>query len=113
MTNILVINTRSVDGATVLSPQSDIDMSRAPTMRDAIKAALGGTPTRLVIDLSSVDYVDSSGIATLVEALKWTREGKVPLALAGLRPRVKTLLDITKLSSLFTTCGSVEEACKA
>lgn len=108
----LVIKSSTVEGTTVLAPQSDIDMSRAPAMRDAIKSALASKPSKLVIDLSVVDYVDSSGIATLVEALKWTREAKVGLALAGLRPRVKTLLEITKLTALFTTRPTVEEACK-
>lgn len=112
MNTPLVIKSSTVDGTTVLAPQSDIDMSRAPTMRDAIKSALAAKPTKLVIDMSVVDYVDSSGIATLVEALKWTREAKVALALAGLRPRVKTLLEITKLSAMFTTRTTVEDACK-
>jgi len=112
MNTPLVIKSTTVNGSTVLAPQSDIDMSRAPTMRDAIKSALEAKPSKLVIDLSVVSYVDSSGIATLVEALKWTREGKVGLTLAGLSPRVKTLMEITKLSAMFTTRATVEEACK-
>lgn len=112
MNTPLVIKSSTINGSTVLAPQSDIDMSRAPTMRDAIKSALAAKPSRLVIDLSVVNYVDSSGIATLVEALKWTREEKVELALAGLSPRVKTLMEITKLSAMFTTRATVEEACK-
>jgi anti-sigma B factor antagonist len=113
MSTPLVIKNSTIDSSTVLSPQSDIDMARAPAMRDAIKQALTTKPSRLVIDLSVVDYVDSSGIATLVEALKWTREANIALSLAGLRPRVKTLLEITKLSAMFTTRTTVEEACKA
>jgi len=112
MNTPLIIKSSTINGSTVLAPQSDIDMSRAPTMRDAIKSALAAKPSRLVIDLSVVNYVDSSGIATLVEALKWTREEKVGLALAGLSPRVKTLMEITKLSPMFTTRATVEEACK-
>jgi len=109
----LVIKSSTVETSLVLAPQSDIDMSKAPTMREAIKTALAAKPRNLVIDLSAVNYVDSSGIATLVEALKWTREAKISLALAGLQPRVKTLLEITKLSSMFAVRTTVEEACKA
>jgi anti-anti-sigma factor len=108
----LIIKSSTIETSLVLAPQGDIDMSKAPAMREAIKTALEAKPAKLVIDLSAVTYVDSSGIATLVEALKWTREGRISLTLAGVQPRVKTLLDITKLASMFAVRTTVEEACK-
>jgi len=65
----------------------------------------GETLENLVIDLSDVPYVDLSGVATLLEALRITRSRKTGLQLRGLHDRPRYLLEVTGLLSLFETSG--------
>ncbi len=59
------------------------------------------------LDLSDVPYIDCSGIATLLEALKIARACKTNLRLTGLHDRPLYLLEVTGLLSLFETCGHI------
>ncbi|MFT3685232.1 MAG: STAS domain-containing protein [Phycisphaerales bacterium] len=67
-------------------------------------------PTRVVIDLSAVSYMDSSGLATLVEALQSSRKNKYKLVICCLQPRVRAIFDIAKLATVFTIAPTLESA---
>jgi anti-sigma B factor antagonist len=62
-------------------------------------------PDALTVDLSEVPYIDSSGIATLIEALKIARNHETTLRLAGLQQRLLHLLEVTGVLSLFEAKG--------
>jgi anti-anti-sigma factor len=62
---------------------------------------------KLTLDLSDVPYMDLSGVATLLEALKIARARKTELELTGLHDRPRYLLEVTGLLSVFETCGRV------
>lgn len=100
----------AVGNSTVLAPIGDIDMSRASSIRKAVTNAMRDRPAKLVIDMSQVPYVDSSGIATLVEALQLSMKNKSRLILVGISPKVRSAFEITKLVGMFTIAASVEEA---
>jgi anti-sigma B factor antagonist len=68
-----------------------------------------GAPPVVVIDLSSLSYLDASGIATLLEALKAARERLVTLRLAGISGQARTLAEILHLDKVFRSCGSEVE----
>ncbi len=110
MNRDLVIERLSEGTATVLRPMGDIDMARAPAMRSAVAAAVRDRPPTLILDLSQVSYVDSSGIATLVEALQVSIRNKVRLVLVGINPRVQSAFEITRLVGLFTISETVTKA---
>ena len=99
--------------ATVLTPRGDIDMSCSPHFREALRQAQESRPTRLVVDMSGVGYMDSSGLATLVEAMKMTRSGGTKLVLSGLSDRVKAIFEIARLEKYFTITPSVDVGIKA
>ena len=102
------------DGVVVVSPQGDIDMSRSPVLRGVIQEQFGQpSMRRLVIDLESVSYMDSSGLATLVEAMRTAKGGSVDLALAALHPRVRAVFEIAKLDTVFTITETLDEALSA
>jgi anti-sigma B factor antagonist len=94
----------------VLTPKGDVDMARSPVLRKAIGDAMKSSPDRLVLDLSAVSYMDSSGLATLVEALQNSRKGAVPLSLCALTPRVRSILEIARLNTVFSLFDSREQA---
>jgi anti-sigma B factor antagonist len=98
----LEIRTESVGDAHVLAPQGDIDMARSPVLRRALLEGMKAKPARLLLDLSGVPYMDSSGLATLVEALQNARKAQVTLALCSLTPRVKSILEIARLNTVFS-----------
>jgi len=60
----------------------------------------------VVIDLSKVSYLDTSGFATLVEALKAARECSVKLRLVGVNGQVRVLAEIVELTRIFEAFGS-------
>jgi anti-sigma B factor antagonist len=83
-----------------------IDMESSPAVRERLLALLQ-VPDRkiLIVDLSAVTHIDSSGIATLIEALRIARSNKTELRLEGLQGRLLQFFEGTGILSLFN--GSV------
>jgi len=74
-------------------------------MRASLSKALRGKPATLTVDLSGVTYIDSSGVATLLEAVRIARKQGTRLVLAGVHDQTRYLLEITHLDSLFDIAG--------
>ncbi|MCC6320251.1 MAG: STAS domain-containing protein [Phycisphaerales bacterium] len=96
------IRAETVDGATVVSPVGDVDLTASPVLRNELKRVHTSKPPRLVIDLSQVPYMDSSGVATLVEAMQISRKNGTKLVLCSMQPRVKSIFEIARLDTVFT-----------
>ena len=92
-----------------ISIHGDIDYSRAPELRQALLAQLDSKPARLIVDLSNVPYMDSSGVATLVEAFQVQRERGGQLVLCALQPKVKGIFEIARLDTVFQIVDSCAE----
>ena len=80
------------------------------TLRDAAREALRNGAKLLVLELSGVNYIDSSGIGELVSAYTVAKNSGANLVLVGLTKRVTDLLQITKLYTVFSAFDSVEAA---
>jgi anti-sigma B factor antagonist len=79
-----------------------IDIDSSPAIRDRLLALLLGSYAKKVsIDLSAVTHIDSSGVATLIEALRVARGNRTELKLRGLDGRLLRLFEVTGLLSLF------------
>ena len=79
-----------------------IDIDSSPALRGRLLALLQAPHPKIVsIDLSAVTHIDSSGVATLIEALKIARRNKTELRLQGLHDRLLRLFDATGIQSLF------------
>ena len=89
------------NGLTVCSVDGEIDINSSPDIKKAFDKVLSKKTPRIVINLSRVTYVDSSGLATLVEILKNMKAYGGKLRLANLSPKIKSLFEITKLEKLF------------
>lgn len=98
----LEIASESLPDGVLLAPSGEIDLARSPSMRAQVAEAMKQSPRRVVIDLSKVPYMDSSGVATLVEALQISRKTGAKLFLCGLTPRVRSILEISRLDTVFT-----------
>jgi anti-sigma B factor antagonist len=102
------------DGALVcLVGSVDIDSSSA--FRDQLLALLENRHTSMVtVNLFAVSKIDSSGIATLIEALKIARAGKTELRLQGLHDELLRIFEFTGLVSLFNGSGNtmIQSGCE-
>ncbi len=97
----MVVRVEDRDGTLFLFPEGDVDLHRSPALRDQLRKAAQKKPKRLVVDLSGVPYMDSSGVATLVEAMQITRKQSTALVLCGLQDRVRSIFEIARLDMVF------------
>jgi len=79
-------------------------------LRQRLKDLVDAGQTRIILDLAGVDYIDSAGLGTLVAAFSSVRRAGGELKLANLTGRVRGLMQITRLSTLFDVYDSVEHA---
>ena len=106
----LTVDISERDGVAVLAPQGDVDMNASPALRASIRPLVSKDKSRVVIDLSGVPYMDSSGVATLVEAMKLVRNHKGSLALCGMNDRVRGIFEIARLDQYFSIHDSIDAA---
>lgn len=98
------------ENATVVQLTGEVDMSHSPSVHQALVEVLERKPLRLVIDLTEVSYMDSSGVGVLVDALRRMRTIGGKLALVAVAPRVLSVLQITKLDQFFEMYSTLPEA---
>lgn len=101
---LTIENQESGDGV-VLQVTGDVDMESSPRLRDEIKKSIKKKPASLKLRLADVPYIDSSGIAVLIEGMKWTQKKKVAYALVDISDSVRDVLQMSKLLSVFTVEG--------
>lgn len=80
----------------------EIDLYTAPQLRDALVGALEDGARRLVIDMSRVEFCDSTGISVLLSAMKRSRDKEGDLELVAPKPAVTKVLEVTGLDEVFT-----------
>ncbi|MDP8299663.1 MAG: STAS domain-containing protein [Candidatus Tantalella remota] len=104
------INMEDMNGVTIVRMNGDIDINSAPDVKKSFDTTVSEKKDKVVINLKEVGYVDSSGLATLVEILKNLRSYGGKLKLTNLSAKVKGLFEITKLDKLFDIVPEEEDA---
>jgi anti-sigma B factor antagonist len=97
----------------VLACVGRMDAQVSDLLKDRIRQLLDEGATRLVMDMEGLDFLDSSGLGALVSCLRRVKEKKGEIKLAGLRPEVRSIFEITRVSRLFHICETVPDALKA
>ena len=95
------------DGVLVFQVDGEINISTSPELKKQFEKQ---SSKKVVVDLLKVNYIDSSGLATLVEILKRTKMQGGMLGLSGLSDKVKSLFEITKLDKLFQVSATQDDA---
>ncbi len=109
----LEIQQRRTAGMPVLSLTGRLDFDTAPGLRKALMKHAGGSESPLILDLSGLEFIDTAGVATLIEAeLRW-RDGKGRMVLFGLREPIAVAVDTMHVTDLFTVVAGEEEAARA
>ncbi len=101
------VKTFEKEGVFVFQVNGEINISTSPELKKNFEKQ---PSKKIVVDLEKVNYIDSSGLATLVEILKKTKSQSGSLGLAGMSDKVKSLFEITKLDKLFSIFKNQEEA---
>lgn len=96
--------------AVVLELGGEIDMKSFTKLKDKFKELYRDKPQVLVVNMTQVDFMDSSGLATLVGALKWCRQNGSELKLVGLNQHVRSVFEICRLESIFQIYNTEAEA---
>ncbi len=104
------IKVEDKNGIKVCSAEGDIDINTSPQVKKTFDKLVQSKSEKVVINLERVAYIDSSGLATLVEVLKNFKKIGGRLKLCNLPGKVKSLFEITKLEKLFDIKDTEEEA---
>ncbi len=102
--------TETIDDGLLICFGGEIDYSNSPDLRHVIHQALARKPDRLIIDLTGVPYMDSSGVAVLVEALQGQTKNKKQLILSNLQTKVQGIFEIARLDTVFQITDDIEQA---
>jgi anti-sigma B factor antagonist len=103
---------REVNGNLVVTLTGEIDLDRAPAVRrqllDCVKRQQD-----VLVDLSAVTYIDSSGIASLVEALQWAKRRGSDLRLVAVSAQAIRVFELARLDKVFSIHPTIDAALAA
>jgi len=104
--------TRNTNGTTIVDVTGHIDIGSSPRLRKTMLESLKSCQ-RLAANLAAVKYIDSSGIASLLEVLKEARNTRKTFVLFGLTVGVREVLQLTRLTGVFEIYEREDEAVAA
>ena len=99
-----------IAGWTVVSVYGELDVATSPSLRERLIRLVGDGSTRLVLDLQGVDFLDSTGLGTIVSALKRARTHGGDLRLVCTEARIRRLFEITGLDKAVPLHASLDDA---
>ncbi|MAS55272.1 anti-sigma factor antagonist [Nocardioides sp.] len=106
----LTLETRDVDGRTIVAVGGEIDVYTAPKLRDKITELVAAGTYDLVIDMEAVEFLDSTGLGVLVGGLKKVRAHDGSLHLICNQDRLLKIFRITGLAKVFVIHETAEAA---
>lgn len=102
-----------IERPNVLPLEGEIDLHVSPRVAASLRAMLKEKPRQLVVDLSQVSYIDSSGLAILIEGMQTIEGYGGKFALAGLQESVRPIFEIARLDQVFRIFPDVYSALAA
>ncbi len=100
------------EGTLVLLLKGDVDLESSPVAREILLECVA-RKRPVIADLSAVSYIDSSGVASLVESLQQARKGNTDFALAAVSDSAMRVLQLARLDQVFTIFETVEDGLAA
>lgn len=107
--NLVVVHAHT-ESADVLSLIGELDMVSSPRFVCQAAEALRAGAKRLLVELDGVDFVDSAGLAALLNVLRRSTAAKARMILVGVQPPVRSVLAQTRLEREFTFAENVADA---
>ncbi len=106
------IKTNTVNNIKVLKISGSFDVYTAGPAREWIQTASSEFPSNIVIDMSEVQFIDSTALAILVQGMRRSRERNGDIYLCSLQQPVRMVLELTRLDKVFEIYSNEAEACK-
>ncbi|MEP6603043.1 MAG: STAS domain-containing protein [Spartobacteria bacterium] len=103
----------STDHPNVLALEGEIDLHVSPRIAISLAQITQEKPDRVVVDLTKVTYIDSSGLAVLIEGMQHVEEYSGRFALVGLHENVRSIFEIARLDQVFRIYSDVDTALAA
>ncbi|HKV48600.1 MAG TPA: STAS domain-containing protein [Candidatus Acidoferrales bacterium] len=108
------IAVRTSDGTSIVELNGDITMRTTPQVRKVLLDQFRDKQShRVIVNMSGVRYIDSAGVASLVEALRVSRDLKSRFALCGLGKVARQVLELTRLTKVFEIHDDEQQALSA
>jgi anti-sigma B factor antagonist len=105
----VILDTRTEGPWTVVEVAGELDLHTSPPLRDHLLELIQGSVDHLALDLTTVDFMDSSSLGSLVTCLKRVRERDGRLVLVGVGGTPMKILTLTGLDRVFDIVGSTAE----
>jgi anti-sigma B factor antagonist len=85
----------------VLAPEGELDLHASPLVKEQIEPLIAQQRPTVIVDLSGVSYIDSSGLAVFIEAMQRVQSYGGKFGLCGLRENVRHIFSIARLDQIF------------
>ena len=106
----LDVDTGQVGASSLLTLRGEIDVYTAPRLRQAIIDLVDGGAAHIIVDMSAVDFLDSTGLGVLVGGLKRVKVKDGSLSIVTSQDKILKIFDITGLNKVFPIHDSVDAA---
>ena len=104
------IKVRYTESVIILEVGGSLDISNADQIRKALVDAISAESAHVVVNLRNLYFVDSSGLAALVQGWKRARQHHGNLCLSNVQPPVRMILELTRFDKVFEIFVSEEDA---
>ncbi len=104
------VQIRNTDDVSIIDCAGEVDLYSSPRLRDALLGQLRAGGRSVLVNMTEVGYIDSSGIATLVEGLQLSRRTQTRFALYGLQSNARSVLELARLNKVFAIFDDEQEA---
>ncbi len=104
------LKVRTAESVKIIDCSGDIDLYSSTELREALLAQMQSGTSGVLVNMTEVTYVDSSGVATLVEGLQMSRQTNTKFGLFGLRSNARSVLQLARLDKVFITFENEAQA---
>lgn len=105
----LITDVQNENGVCLVTARGEVDISNAQSLRTVLQS-VDSAEKAVIVDISGVTYMDSSGFAVLLETARRLRPRNVPLHLVGSNTTITRLMEITRLNTVFVMHPTLAEA---
>ena len=104
------VQVRNATDVSIIDCSGDVDLYSSTSLRETLLKEMQSGVRSVLVNMTDVTYVDSSGIATLVEGLQLSRQTKTRFGLFGLRSNARSVLELARLHKVFLIFDNEQDA---
>jgi len=108
--HVLKVRLRKLNDVAIIECSGEVDLYSSTQLREALVKELNGAASSVLINMTGISYIDSSGIATLLEGLQLSKKTQKRFGLYGLQKNARSVLRLARLDTVFIIWENEEEA---